>query len=68
MKIQYFEQTDTLYIEFRHTEIAESCDYDDNTLLDIDAEGNICGMTLEHARKRTDIPSFSYENIVEQAA
>jgi len=63
MKIQYFQDTDTLYIEFRPGEIAETRDLDENTLLDVDAVGNICGITVEHASERADIPHFSFEQI-----
>ena len=63
MKIKYFQDTDTLYIEFRSVEVAETKDIDDNTLLDLDANGNICGITVEHAKERAEIPSFSYEQI-----
>jgi uncharacterized protein YuzE len=68
MKIKYFEQTDTLYIEFRNTTIVETRDFDENTLLDIDTHGQVCGITLEHAKQRIDIPDFSYEQIFENAA
>ena len=63
MKIKYFQDTDTLYIELRAAEVAETRDLDENTLLDLDSRGNICGITIEHARDRTDIPKFSYEQI-----
>jgi uncharacterized protein YuzE len=63
MKIKYFHDTDTLYIEFRSVEVAETKDLDENTLLDLDGEGNLCGITIEHARERADIPHFSYEQI-----
>lgn len=63
MKIKYFQDTDTLHIEFKKTEIAETQDLDENTLLDIDALGNICGITIEHAKLRADIPHFSFEQI-----
>ena len=64
MKIRYFQDTDTLYIEFRATQVAETRDLDENTLLDVDAEGNICGMTVEHAQKRVeDIPHVSFEQV-----
>ncbi len=33
MKLSYFEDTDTLYIEFRAGDIAESKDLDENTRL-----------------------------------
>jgi len=63
MKIKYFQDTDTLYIEFRAGEVAETKDLDENTVLDLDRHGNICGITIEHAGERTDIPRFSYEQI-----
>lgn len=63
MKIKYFQDTDTLYIEFRSVDVAETKDLDENTLLDLDGEGNLCGITIEHARERADIPHFSYEQI-----
>ena len=47
MKIQYFQDTDTLYIEFKAAEVAETRDLDENTLLDLDREGNIRGITVE---------------------
>ena len=49
MKIKYFQETDTLHIEFKPADIAETRDLDENTLLDLDREGNICAMTIEHA-------------------
>ena len=63
MKIIYFQDTDTLYIEFRSVEVAETRDLDENTLLDIDREGKICGITVEHASDRAEIPAFSFEQI-----
>jgi uncharacterized protein YuzE len=63
MKIKYFEDTDTLYIEFKASEIVESKDLDENTILDMDANGNMCAITLEHAKDRADIPYFSFEKI-----
>jgi uncharacterized protein YuzE len=63
MKIKYFHETDTLYIEFRPAEAAETRDLDENTLLDLDRSGNICAITVEHARDRTDILHFSYEQV-----
>jgi uncharacterized protein YuzE len=63
MKIKYFEDTDTLYIEFRQGEVLESKDLDENTIVDLDRDGNICAITVEHARERTEIPSFSYEQV-----
>jgi uncharacterized protein YuzE len=63
MKVQYFQDTDTLYIEFRAGEIVETRDLDENTVIDLDADGQICAMTMEHAKDRTDIPHFTFEEV-----
>ena len=63
MKIKYFIETDTLHIEFNKGVISETRDLDENILLDKDADGNICGMTIEHAKQCADIPHFSFEQI-----
>jgi uncharacterized protein YuzE len=63
MKIKYFQDTDTLHIEFRPAEVAETKDLDENTLLDLDKNGQICAITMEHASERAEIPKFSYEQI-----
>ena len=63
MKIKYFQDTDTLYIEFKAGLIDESRDLDENTVLDLDAAGNICAITIEHAKDRADIPHFSFEQV-----
>ena len=63
MKIRYFAATDTLYIEFRDLPVADTRDLDENTLLEVDAKGDICAITIEHASERADIPRFSYEQV-----
>ena len=63
MNIRYYTETDTLYIEFRDVAIAETRDLDENTLLDLDDDGNICAITVEHASTRAGIPQFSYEHV-----
>ncbi|MBK5970658.1 MULTISPECIES: DUF2283 domain-containing protein [Thiorhodovibrio] len=63
MKIKYFQDTDTLYIELRSAEIAETRDLDEDTLIDLDNAGTLCGITIEHAHQRANSPSFSFEQI-----
>ena len=63
MKIRYFEDTDTLFIEFKDAPVAETRDLDENTMLDFDALGNIYAITVEHASTRAGIPQFSYEQV-----
>ena len=63
MEIQYFKNTDTLYIEFRKADIVESRDLDEDTVIDVDIDGNIVAMTVEHARRRTDAPNLTFEEV-----
>ena len=63
MKIKYFKETDTLYIEFRAGDIVESLDLDEDTVIDLDGNGQICAITMEHARDRTDAPHLSFEEV-----
>ncbi|NQU11510.1 DUF2283 domain-containing protein [bacterium] len=63
MKIKYFEDADTLYIEFRAAQVVETKDLDENTVLDLDGDGRIAAITVEHAKDRAEIPQFSYEQV-----
>ncbi|OGA73327.1 MAG: hypothetical protein A3G81_03825 [Betaproteobacteria bacterium RIFCSPLOWO2_12_FULL_65_14] len=63
MRIRYFKDTDTLLIEFKDAPVAETRDLDENTTLDLDAQGNVCAITVEHASQRAGIPQFSYEQV-----
>ena len=55
MKLSYFTDTDTLYIEFRADTVLETKDLDENTLVDLDQNGQIIALTVEHASQRTDV-------------
>ena len=63
MKVRYFADTDTLLIEFLNSPVTETRDLDENTVLDVDANGSICSITVEHASQRTGAPQFSYEQV-----
>ena len=65
MKIRYFEDTDTLYIELRSGSgsVAETRDLDENTLVDVDDAGQMLSITIEHAQARAELPTFSYQQI-----
>ena len=63
MKVQYFPDTDTLYLEFRADGIADSRDLDENTLMEVDAKGRVCAITLEHASERADLSAVTVEGL-----
>ena len=61
MKIKYFPGTDTLLINFSDKTIAETHDLNENVLVELDKNGNVVSMTIEHAKQQTDISEFSYQ-------
>ena len=63
MKVRYFEDTDTLLIELKPGSVAETRDLDENTLLDLDALGQVLAITLEHATERAELSSFSFDRV-----
>jgi YD repeat-containing protein len=63
MRIQYFEDTDTLYVVFKDAEVRETKDLDENTVVEYDAQGNLVSMTIEHARERVDMGSYSFQPV-----
>lgn len=63
MKISYFKDTDTLYLELKGTDVVESQELDENTILDVDSDGNIVAITMEHASTRTDVQNLVLSGI-----
>lgn len=63
MKIRYFTDTDTLFMEFGDAVSVETREIDENTFVDLDAFGNVCAITIEHASERAGAPAFSYEHV-----
>lgn len=64
MKIRYFADTDTLWIELRESPVAETRDLDEDMLIDLDGQGRVCSITLEHASRRTDVSGVQYEQVM----
>ena len=63
MEIKYFQDTDTLLINFDNKEIVETRDFGENIIAEFDKEGNLVSMTIEHAIEKANINKFSYQQI-----
>ncbi|MBS0305650.1 MAG: DUF2283 domain-containing protein [Proteobacteria bacterium] len=63
MRIRYFEDTDTLLIELRDAQVVQTRDLDENTLVDVDAQGRLVAITIEHAKDRAELGRFTYERV-----
>ena len=66
MEIKYFPDTDTLLINFTHKDIVESRDINDNILIELDKNGGLVSMTIEHATLQMDIDHFSYQKVASE--
>ena len=61
MKINYFEDTDTAFIEFTAQPIAETRELCENIHIDLDEQGNLVSMKIEHAKTSANILDFTFE-------
>jgi len=61
MKVKYFIETDTLYIKLNDREAHETTELNENVLVDMDKDGKVVGLTIEHAMEHSGKLDFSYE-------
>ena len=61
MNIKYFPDTDTLLVSFSNREIVETRDLTENILVELDAEGRLVSMTIEHAKEQMNVTEFTYQ-------
>ena len=60
MKIKYFADTDTALIEFSDAPVEETKEVTEDVYLDLDANGALVSMTVEHAKERANISEVSF--------
>ena len=61
MRVNYFEDPDTALIELTDQPVAETREVSESVMLDLDADGNLVSMTIEHASEKANIQDFSFE-------
>lgn len=66
MEVKYFQDTDTLLVNFTNREIVETRDLNENILVELDKEGNLVSMTVEHATEQANIGDFSFQHVMRQ--
>jgi uncharacterized protein YuzE len=64
MQIKYFPDTDTLLIAFADREIVDTKDVNENILVELDSDGELVSMTVEHAKNQMDVDSVSFQRVV----
>jgi len=61
MQAKYFSDTDTLLLTFSNHNIVDTYDINENVLVEVDENGSIVSMTVEHAKNQTDVNEFTYQ-------
>ena len=63
MKIKYFEDTDTAQIEFSNQAVVETREINENLYINLDAQGNLVNMTIEHASAQANMHELAFQRI-----
>ena len=63
MKVRYFPDTDTALIEFVDREVHETKEISENVYIDIDKDGNLVNMTIEHAKAKAGLSEIAYQEM-----
>ena len=58
MKLQYFSDTDTLYINLSNAKPVNTDAITDNLIVDFDADEQVIGITIEQASRVTDLAAI----------
>ena len=58
MKLHYYPETDSLYIELRGHPGADVREVSDGIILDVDADGNPVGIDIDGASQRLDLSTL----------
>ena len=63
MKINYFPDTDSLYIDLSEQPSAESREISEGVVLDYDASGNLVGIDIDNASTKVELHRFVVSKI-----
>jgi uncharacterized protein YuzE len=61
MNIKYFRETDTALLEFSTRPVEETRDISENVYVDLDKDGNLVSMTIEHAQAAASLPNVDVQ-------
>lgn len=55
MKLHYYPETDSLYIELKGTPGKEAREIVEGLVVDFDANGDVVGLDIDHASRKLDL-------------
>jgi uncharacterized protein YuzE len=63
MRIQYYPDTDSLYIDLSSRPSVESDEVADGIVLDYDDQRNLVGIDIDHASKRLELSELTLKKL-----
>lgn len=63
MKISYYPDTDSLYIDLSEQPSAESREISEGVVLDYDAQGRLVGIDIDNARNKVELKKLTLSKL-----
>ena len=63
MKLHYYPETDSLYIDLAARPSADSKEIGDDLVVDYDVAGRIVGLDIQHASQQLDLATLETESL-----
>ncbi len=63
MKLHYYPEIDSLYVEFKREPSVETREIADGLNVDLDARGNVVGFDIDHAAKHLDLATLETQEL-----
>ena len=63
MKLNYYPETDSLYIDLSEKSSVETKEISEGILLDYDAEGNLVGIDIDNASSKVQLKELSVSKL-----
>ncbi len=63
MKLNYYPETDSLYIDLVDRPSVESREVSEGVVLDYDAEGSLVGIDIDNASRKLDLTEFTLSRL-----
>jgi uncharacterized protein YuzE len=63
MKLNYYPETDSLYIDLSEKTSTESREISEGVVLDYDVEGNLVGIDIDNASKKVQLKELSLKKL-----
>jgi len=63
MKLKYYPETDSLYIDLSSNPGTDSKEVADGVVIDLDSDGNVVGIDIDHASEKIDLEDLSFSKM-----